>query len=51
MEYVSTHDQIADIFTKVLPLPQHRLLRAALGIMSLSEFSSNAEAKDAATAP
>jgi hypothetical protein len=36
--YVSTEDQVADIFTKVLGAEKHRRFRSMLGMMEL-EFS------------
>jgi hypothetical protein len=33
--YVSTEDQVADIFTKVLGAEKHRRFRSMLGVMEL----------------
>jgi hypothetical protein len=33
--YVSTEDQVADIFTKVLGAEKHRRFRSILGVMEL----------------
>ena len=37
MEYVSTKEQIANIFTKALPKDAHEYLRGKLGIIPLSK--------------
>ena len=42
LEYCSTKDQIADIFTKALPRPRFKLLRAMLGVI---EFASRRSIK------
>lgn len=36
---VASADNIADVFTKALPAPQHRKLIAAAGIKTLAELS------------
>ena len=38
LEYVSTHDQVADILTIVLPVAQHECLRDALGVQDYGAF-------------
>ena len=35
VEYMNTHDHIADIFTKSLPLDRFEYLRNKLGLLSL----------------
>ena len=35
LEYCTTEDQIADIFTKALPRPKFELLRTMLGVTEI----------------
>ena len=42
LEYCTTEDQMADIFTKALPKPRFELLRAMLGV---TEFASRRSIK------
>jgi hypothetical protein len=39
LEYVNTHDQLADALTKCLPVKQHEELRSRIGVVSSSIFA------------
>ena len=37
MQWVPTNLQLCDIFTKLLPMPQHELLRTKMGVLRVSQ--------------
>jgi hypothetical protein len=47
LEYISTHDQLADIFTKMLPQPQFLKLRSLIGLRDYIFQNDAATAKAA----